>query len=104
MELLRWIQSFVAKNADKVITPSFYFKKVVSGWVGETRKVEAIYNGINLSFNPIASGMPHNSKMERENNFRRTPSAVGRVRNFDKNYEKFAGLAVDCCGRRSYGK
>ena len=40
VELLRWIQSFVAKNADKVITPSFYFKKVVSGWVGETRKLK----------------------------------------------------------------
>ena len=65
VELLRWIQSFVAKNADKVITPSFYFKKVVSGWVGGDEKVEAIYNGINLSFNPIASGMPHNSKMKK---------------------------------------
>lgn len=65
VELLRSIQSFVVKKADKIITPSHYFKKVVSGWVGGDEKVEAIYNGINLSFNPIASCKADNSKMKK---------------------------------------
>lgn len=56
VELLRSVQKFVVGSADKVITPSFYFKKVVSGWVSREDKVEAIYNGIDLSFNPVSSG------------------------------------------------
>ena len=54
-ELLRWIQKFVVKKADKVITPSFYFKNIVSGWIGGSDKVEAIYNGIDLSSNQASS-------------------------------------------------
>lgn len=53
VELLRSIQKFVVKNADKIITPSFYFKKVVSSWIGRDDKIEAIYNGIDLNLNPI---------------------------------------------------
>ena len=49
VEMLRWCQKFVVNKADKVITPSFYFKKIVSGWISGNDKVEAIYNGIDLS-------------------------------------------------------
>lgn len=55
VELLRSIQKFVVRSSDKVITPSFYFKKVVSGWVGGSENIEAIYNGIDLNFSPIVT-------------------------------------------------
>lgn len=65
VELLRSIQKFVVKNSDKIITPSFYFKKVVSGWVGGNERIEAIYNGIDLSFNPITTRNNNDSKMKK---------------------------------------
>ena len=52
VELLRKIQKFVVNKADKVITPSIYFKKLVSGWVSESEKVVCIYNGIDLTTIP----------------------------------------------------
>lgn len=51
IELLKRIQKFVVSKADKVITPSYYFSNIVSGWIGGNNKVETIYNGIDLSFN-----------------------------------------------------
>lgn len=49
IEFLRSIQRLVVNNADKVITPSLYFKKLVSEWVDNTDKVQCIYNGIDLA-------------------------------------------------------
>ena len=49
VEMLRWCQKFVVNKADKVITPSFYFKKIVSGWIEDGSNVVAIYNGIDFS-------------------------------------------------------
>lgn len=49
IEILRNVQRFVVNNADKVITPSLYFKKLVSEWVDNTDKVQCIYNGIDLT-------------------------------------------------------
>lgn len=43
------IQSWVVNNADKVITPSLYFKKLVSRWMKNPEKIYCIYNGIDLS-------------------------------------------------------
>lgn len=65
VELLRSIQSFVIKNADKIITPSHYFKKVVSNWMEGNEKVEVIYNGINLNLNPTTSCKVDNFKMKK---------------------------------------
>ncbi len=48
VEFLRSIQKFVVNNADVVITPSQYFRKLVSGWVKNPDKVITIYNGIDL--------------------------------------------------------
>jgi glycosyltransferase involved in cell wall biosynthesis len=45
IEFLRYIQKIVVRNADVVITPSEYFKKLVSGWGGAIQPVR-IYNGI----------------------------------------------------------
>lgn len=49
VSLLRLIQRFVVARAEKVITPSLYFKNLVSGWVKNPDKVYHIYNGINLN-------------------------------------------------------
>lgn len=62
VELLKLIQKFVVKRADKVITPSHYFNKIVSGWIGKSSKIETIYNGIDLSFKQIAVRKMDNSK------------------------------------------
>jgi len=48
IELRRKIQRFVVRGADAIITPSIYFKKVVSGWVRNPDKIYVIYNGIDL--------------------------------------------------------
>jgi len=42
------IQKFVVDKADTVITPSIYFKNLVSGWCMDPKKVITIYNGIKL--------------------------------------------------------
>ncbi|MEK7462324.1 MAG: glycosyltransferase family 4 protein [Patescibacteria group bacterium] len=46
--LLRFIQTSVTKYADQVITPSNYFKQVVTGWGVLPQKITTIYNGVDL--------------------------------------------------------
>lgn len=46
VRFFKFIQSFVAKNADQVITPSKYFRDLVSGWGVKPDKIRHIYNGI----------------------------------------------------------
>ena len=45
-EFLRSVERFVVRHADKVITPSIYFRDLVSGWNGGRKKIIHIYNGI----------------------------------------------------------
>jgi len=49
VELLRFIQKFVCKKSDYIITPSFYLKKLVSGWGIKENKIKVIYNAVNFS-------------------------------------------------------
>jgi glycosyltransferase involved in cell wall biosynthesis len=49
VEFLRLIQKFTANHAHAIITPSIYFKNLVSGWLKNKNKVHAIYNGIKLA-------------------------------------------------------
>ncbi|MBU6430867.1 MAG: glycosyltransferase family 4 protein [Patescibacteria group bacterium] len=65
LELLRLIQKFVIRRAGKVITPSHYFNKIVSGWIGGGDKVETIYNGINLSRDNATVRRSNNSKFKK---------------------------------------
>lgn len=48
IELLRKTQSFVVRHSDTVITPSIYFKSLVSGWNCNRKKIQHIYNGIDF--------------------------------------------------------
>ncbi|MDD2807007.1 MAG: glycosyltransferase family 4 protein [Patescibacteria group bacterium] len=41
---LKKIETWVCRRADKIITPSFYLKKIVSGWGINDGKIEVIYN------------------------------------------------------------
>ncbi len=50
IELLRKIQKYVAKRADKIITPSQYLKKIVMGWGVPQEKIEVIYNASEIHF------------------------------------------------------
>ena len=80
---------------------SFYFKSCFRlNWGDE--KVEAIYNGINLSFNPIASGCP--IIQDEENNFRRTPSAWKGFATLIKIMKNLPDWQLIVAGRRSYEK
>lgn len=47
IELYRWIQRFVVHSASRVITPSEYFSKIVSGWAKKNTPI-TIYNGIDI--------------------------------------------------------
>jgi len=48
IEILRNLQKFSVRHADVVVTPSQYFNRVVSAWLGGNKKIITIYNGINL--------------------------------------------------------
>lgn len=47
VEFLRYLQRFTVSHADKVVAPSVYFAKLVSGWSG--KEVVPVYNGIDLN-------------------------------------------------------
>jgi glycosyltransferase involved in cell wall biosynthesis len=46
VELWRKIQKMVARDAEKIITPSFYLKKILEQWGVNTDKVKVIYNSV----------------------------------------------------------
>ncbi|MBP6924266.1 MAG: glycosyltransferase family 4 protein [Candidatus Pacebacteria bacterium] len=48
VETLRLVQKIVTKYADIVVTPSNYFKHLVTNWGVNPKKVHAIYNGVDL--------------------------------------------------------
>lgn len=52
VELLRFIQTMVTKNADAVITPSDYFRQLVAGWGVAPENITTIYNGVDLDVSP----------------------------------------------------
>lgn len=47
---LRKIERMVCQKADKIIVPSQYLKKIVSGWGVSEDKIEVIYNSFELQF------------------------------------------------------
>jgi len=60
--LLRWVQKTVVGGADAVVTPSEYFKKLVSGWTNDPGKVHVIYNGVSFEGIPQCPPKTHASK------------------------------------------
>lgn len=50
VERMRSVEKYVTRNATSVIAPSKYFARIVDGWrgVASSKKVEAIYNGIDI--------------------------------------------------------
>lgn len=46
VEFLRVVEKFVCKHAARVIVPSLYLKKIVSGWGVLDRKIETVYNAL----------------------------------------------------------
>jgi glycosyltransferase involved in cell wall biosynthesis len=55
VELLRRIQKFVARRANKIVVPSEYMRRVVSLWVTDAKKVEVIYSSVHL---PVDFALP----------------------------------------------
>ncbi len=45
-EIRRKVQKIVAKNAEFIITPSKYIKRLVQGWGVEKNKIKVVYNAI----------------------------------------------------------
>jgi len=46
---LRSIQRFVVIRAHRVIAPSEYLAKIISGWSSRIKRIEVVYNGIEIS-------------------------------------------------------
>lgn len=46
---LRAIQRFVVNRAHRVIAPSAYLATIISGWSSRIKRIEVIYNGVELS-------------------------------------------------------
>lgn len=51
VEFLRSIQKFVVEKADFIITPSDYFKSVVSSWGVSAQRLQRVYNGVSIPEN-----------------------------------------------------
>lgn len=51
VELLRSVQKFIVKKADFVMTPSDYFKSIVSLWGVLPKRLERVYNGVSIPEN-----------------------------------------------------
>ncbi|OGG80373.1 hypothetical protein A3A39_04275 [Candidatus Kaiserbacteria bacterium RIFCSPLOWO2_01_FULL_54_13] len=47
--ILRLVQRLVVSRAHRVIAPSQYLARIVSGWSTKLRKVEVVYNGIEIA-------------------------------------------------------
>lgn len=45
-KILKWTERLVAKNAEKVIVPSGYLKKIVNMWGVNLEKIKVIYNAV----------------------------------------------------------
>jgi glycosyltransferase involved in cell wall biosynthesis len=52
IEFLRSIQKLVTTRADQVITPSNYFKTLVTRWGVSKAKIDTVYNGVDLAIKP----------------------------------------------------
>lgn len=61
IKFFKKIQIFVAKRADQIIVPSYYFKTVIVNWGINPDKIEVIYNGINLQ-DHLALREPNNEE------------------------------------------
>ena len=46
IEFGRWLEHFIVKKMDSIITPSQYLKKIVSGWGVKPKKINVIYNAL----------------------------------------------------------
>ena len=57
VEFLRKIQKLTVNGAETVITPSQYFRQLVSRWAKNPEKVFCIYNGIDLTTIPKSDGI-----------------------------------------------
>ena len=49
VSILRAIQRFVVNRAHRVIAPSQYLARIVSGWLKHPRSIDVVYNGIKTS-------------------------------------------------------
>lgn len=58
IEFLRKIQVFVTCHATQVITPSDYFKNLVSRWGVRSEQIVTIYNGVDFSFDEVLIKKP----------------------------------------------
>ncbi len=59
IKLLQKIQTWVAKRANKIITPSFYLKNILTkGWGIDDKKIKVIYNSFAIQniFSPLDKG------------------------------------------------
>ncbi len=50
-QLLKKIQTKVARSADVIVVPSYYFKTIIINWGIRSEKINVIYNGIEISQN-----------------------------------------------------
>lgn len=59
VQCLKWIESFTVKQADKIIVPSRYLKKIVLGWGAKEKNIEVIYNEVEFK---IAEPIKHDGE------------------------------------------
>ncbi len=55
LRLLCWLQKLTVNNAYRVIVPSYYLKKIVSGWGVRPQRIEVVYNSAEFKQPPQLS-------------------------------------------------
>ncbi|XOB42183.1 MAG: glycosyltransferase family 4 protein [Candidatus Nealsonbacteria bacterium] len=90
-ELIREIRNFVAKNADKIITPSYYLKNIISDWGVLKEKIEVIYNALGFSVDLDISKEQAQNKIEIKGNI---ILSIGRLCSW-KGFETLIDIVPD---------
>lgn len=90
-ELIRGTRSFVAKNADKIITPSYYLKNIISDWGVSKEKIEVIYNALGFSVDLDVSKEQAQNRIEIKGNI---ILSIGRLCSW-KGFETLIDIIPD---------
>jgi len=53
VRVLKIVQTLVAKKAKRIVTPSFYLKKIVGNWGIDTGKIDVVYNAFEGGKTPL---------------------------------------------------
>ena len=83
VELVRRIEKWYARNVDRVITPSFYLKRIVAGWGVPPDRITVLYNALVSRFDRSVSRDEARAAVELEGTLVLTVARLYKWKNID---------------------